>query len=102
MSARRLPLEFLLIGLVALIATIGVIDAAAGRSPDLVALFATIDGLAIVLARRAWIGRRPICARPDLVSWMTELAAAGAESVDDVADRAIGAYRAGWNPARPD
>ena len=45
-------------------------------------------------ARLSW-GRTSVPVRRDLVFWLRERAVAAGEPVEHVADRAIGAYRAG-------
>ena len=95
MGIRRVPVEVALSLLIGLIAAIGLVDAALGEVPDLVVVFAMIVVVALIAAARTWTTRTRVAVRPDLVRWMTEAAAQGAESVDDVANRALGAYRAG-------
>ncbi len=76
-------------------ASLGVLDAAIGANWDLVVLFGVIAIVAAVDVVRSTSRRAPIRLRSDLVAWMDRRAAAHGERVEDVADRAVAAFRAG-------
>ncbi|MGI9576853.1 MAG: hypothetical protein ACR2OH_01490 [Microthrixaceae bacterium] len=85
----------LLLVTTAVLAAVGLLDAAFGRNWDLVVVFCLVLVVQVALwARLSW-GRTSVAVRRDLVFWLRERAVAGGESVEHVADRAIGAYRAG-------
>ncbi|MBF6182238.1 hypothetical protein [Nocardia otitidiscaviarum] len=75
-------------------AIVGLIDAATGRTWDLVTVFGII-GLLGVLGLVRFGGRATLSVRTDLARWLAQRAAEGGEPVHRVADRAIAAYRAG-------
>ncbi len=81
--------------LILVIAALGTADALAGGDADLAAVLGLLLALGVVLVARTSGRRRPVAVRSDLVRWMEGRAAVGGERIDDVADRAIGAYRAG-------
>jgi len=81
---------------IALVATVGLGDALAGRAWDHVALFASVLALTAVQASAMATRHRPVPVRSDLARWLTAWALAGEETVGAVADRAISAYRAGF------
>ncbi len=84
------------------IAVIGAVDAMVGESWDLAVVLGALVVLAVVLLIRTF-GRRPVVAvRADLVRWMAGRAATTGERTEDVADRAIAAYRAGLVVEDPD
>ena len=76
-------------------ASLGVLDAAIGANWDLVVVLGVIAVVTVTDVVRATSGRAPIRLRADLVAWMDRRAAAHGERVEDVADRAVAAYRAG-------
>ena len=77
------------------VAVIGAVDAAVGESWDLVVLLGSLAVLAAVLLAGT-LGRRPLVPiRADLVRWMAGRVATSGERIEDLADRAIAAYRAG-------
>ncbi len=84
-----------------MVTVIAAIDAALGRSWDLV----TITGLALVLqvVGLAGLGRRDsrVGLRPDLIRWLHERAAVTGESVETIADRAVSTFRADLDDAQP-
>jgi hypothetical protein len=83
-----------LLVLAVLAAAVGLVDAAVGGVGDHVVLFAVIL-VAVTGSLTAALGRRTtLTVRADLGRWLQERAAAGGERPADVADRAIGAYRA--------
>jgi hypothetical protein len=86
----------------AVVATVGLVDAAIGTAWDLVAVFALILALLALVAARHVAGRPSVPVRRDLVRWMELRAAAGGERVEDVVDRAVGMYRAGIVVERDD
>lgn len=82
----------LVIGVVALF---GLFDAVTASEPDLVCVFAMIVLLSLILLIGSARRRRPVLVRADLARWMADRAAVSGERVEDVADRALSAYRAG-------
>lgn len=79
-----------------LILTIGMIDGIVSRAWDFFAGFAMVMALQLLLLARL-SGRRPaVPIRRDLVAWLRDQATLGGESMESVADRAVGAYRAGF------
>ena len=79
-----------------LILAVGVIDGIVSREWDFLAVFAMALALQLLLLARL-AGRRPaVPIRRDLVAWLRDQAALGGEPMESVADRAIGAYRAGF------
>ncbi|MGI9604356.1 MAG: hypothetical protein ACR2QE_20925, partial [Acidimicrobiales bacterium] len=92
----------LLLAATAVVVVVGLADAAASGEWDLFGLLAII----VVLQGLIWLqlswGRPAVPLRADLVSWLDDRAVAGGESVENVADRAIGAYRAGLTGVDPD
>jgi len=90
-----------LVALILLAALVGTVDAAIGRSWDLVVVQGSIIVLAALLGLGAITGRTGLTLRRDLARWLTEIAADGAERPDDVLDRAVAAYRAGLTDTPP-
>lgn len=83
------------VALMSAVSVVGLIDAAAGRVWDHVALHAAVLlGTVILLAVTA-LRRRLIPVRADLHRWLAQYAADGAEDTDSVLDRALSAYRDG-------
>lgn len=81
--------------LTAAVALVGVLDASVGRNWDLVAVFALIAVLQVLLLLRLSSSRRrDVPLRADLVRWLRDRAAAEGESAELIADRAVSAYRA--------
>ncbi|RDI55276.1 hypothetical protein [Nocardia mexicana] len=85
---------------IAVVAGIGLIDAATGRTWDLVAVFGVIVVLGSVSAASHWAGRPSITLRRDLARWLAIRAADSGEAADRIADRAVAAYRAGLTDDR--
>ena len=81
--------------LIVLLATIGAVDAAVGSSWDLVVIFVAVIGLGAAGLARSWARRSSVSVRGDLVTWLDQRAAANGERIEDVADRAVAASRAG-------
>jgi hypothetical protein len=88
-------LNRVVIVLIGMVSVIGMVDAAIGRSWDQVAVFVMILLLDLVLVVRVSFRRREVTLRADLAGWLERYAAEGDERVDEVADRAVAAYRAG-------
>ena len=79
-----------------LVLAVGVIDGIVSREWDFLAVFVMALALQLLLLARLG-GRRPaVPIRRDLVGWLRDQAALGGESMESVADRAIGAYQAGF------
>ena len=74
------------------LAAIGTVAAARTGSVALSILFAAVGCLA--LARSRPTRRRSVALRADLAGWIDEVSAVTGESAEDVADRALSAYRA--------
>ncbi len=84
----------LLVGLAALAAVVGMIDAAMAGLWDLVAVFALVMlPLLGVLASLHW-GRQAVSLRRDLAAWLRDRSALTGEPLERVADRAVGSQRA--------
>lgn len=82
-----------LVGLAALAAVVGIIDAAMAGLWDLVAVFALVLlPMLGVLASLQW-GRQAVPLRPDLASWLRDRSALTGEPLTSVADRAVAAQR---------
>jgi hypothetical protein len=80
-----------------LVLAVGVVDSVLSREWDLLAVFAAALALQLLLLARL-SGRRPaVPLRRDLVVWLRDEAALTGEPMERVADRAIGAYRAGFS-----
>lgn len=92
MNARRVPWEVL--G-AAVAATVGLVDALVGRSPDLAVIFATVIVLTLLTAGRSLASRRRVQLRADVFAWLEQTALAEGSSVEEVADSALSAARAG-------
>ena len=80
---------------IAIVAAVGVIDAAIASTWDLVVLFAVISLTGVGVVIHGLSGRRAVAVRADLARWMAVRASEGGERIDDVVDRAVSAYRAG-------
>lgn len=98
MSTRRVPWEVLAI---AVVAAVGLIDAIVGSAPDLAAVFAAVIVLSAVAATRSLSSRRRVHVRPDLMTWLEQTALAEGTSVEEVADSALSAARAGITAPGP-
>jgi hypothetical protein len=85
--------RLVLMGTVA-VAVVGAIDAGAGGSWDLVALFAFVMLLQLGVLVRLSSRRPEVRVRADLLRWLRDRAERGGEPVDNLVDRAISAYRA--------
>lgn len=82
------------VGAMLLLAAVGVVDGVIDDDLDGAAVFAMVAFLGVVLlARMSW-GRPGIPVRADLARWMQERAIEGDETIGQIADRALGAYRA--------
>lgn len=92
MHAHRLPPELFLAGAVA---AVGAVDAAVGADHDLLVLFVAIAALCLVAIARAARTGTGLRLRPDIDRWLALTAAEQGERPADLADRAIGAFRAG-------
>jgi hypothetical protein len=77
-----------------LVACIGVLDALVGEDLDLVAVFASIAAVQLLLLFRLGGRRRDTTLRADLARWVRDQASTHGESSDAVLDRAVAAYRA--------
>lgn len=73
---------------------IGVLDAAIGRSWDLVVLFTVVVVVTGVLLARTSTRRPALPLRGDLVRWLRQRSQITGEPVERIADRAIASYRA--------
>ncbi len=91
MRSRRLPSELLL---ALLVAAVGAVDAGIGGSFDLFVLFLVVASLCLVGLVRAAARRDAVAVRADLARWLAVTAAEQGEHPGDLADRAIGAFRA--------
>jgi hypothetical protein len=73
----------------------GLLDAVAGQAWDLVAVFALLAALQLIVLTGLHTERRLIRLRPDLADWLRQQADATGEPVEVLADRCVAAYRAG-------
>ena len=90
-------LNRLVLLMTSLVLAVGVIDGIISREWDFLAVFAAALALQLLLLARL-SGRRPaVPIRQDLVAWLREQAALSGEQMESVADRAIGAYQAGFS-----
>lgn len=84
-----------------LVTAVGQVEVIAGRSWDVVAIFALIGLLQLVVLGGLRVGRRPVALRADLATWIDEHAAATGEPASRITDRAVAAYRAGLSGRHP-
>jgi hypothetical protein len=85
----------LLVALAAVVAGVGIAEATVHRNWDVLGLFSGIVALMVVLLLRTFSGRPAVPLRRDLVAWLDERAVSAGEPLEQVADRAVSAYRAG-------
>lgn len=74
---------------------LGAMGAARAEEWDLVIVFGAVAAMTALLLARTWISRILVPIRADLVRWMAGRAAVTGERTEDLADRAIAAYRDG-------
>jgi hypothetical protein len=74
---------------------VGVVGAVGSADPDLAVLFGAIALITVVLLVRTLAGRVLVPVRADLVRWMAGRAGVAGERTEDLADRAVAAYRDG-------
>lgn len=74
------------------VALVGALDAAIGRTWDLVVLFVLLVTIGSTLLVQGLGQRSSVRLRPDLARSLTDRARLGGESVDQVADRAVATY----------
>jgi hypothetical protein len=74
---------------------VGVAGAVDEGESDLAAVFGAVAAIGAVLLIRTFVGRVPVALRADLVRWMAARAVVAGERTEDVADRAVAAYRDG-------
>lgn len=90
-----------LVGLAALAAVVGIVDAAMAGLWDLVAVFSLVLApLLGLLASLQW-GRQLVPLRPDLAAWLRDRSALTGEPLASVADRAVAAQRAALGEQKP-
>lgn len=87
-------LNKLILALAVVVSGVGAVDAAIGRSMDLVVVFALGAFLQLALLVRLQARRPAVPLRADLVAWLRQRAAAQGEPVGAVADRCVAACRA--------
>lgn len=80
-----------------LVLAVGVVDSIVSREWDFLAVFAAALALQLLLLARLSARRPAVPLRRDLVVWLRDEAALTGEPMERVADRAIGAYRAGFS-----
>lgn len=85
----------LLLVLVAVCASVGIIDAAVSREWDLLAIFVAVTALVMVLWFRQRLHRVSVTLRPDLAHWLEHRAESSGEPFDDVLDRAVATFKHG-------
>ena len=81
--------------IMAVVAAVGAVDAAAGGSWDLVAIFGFLLVATLVLLVRTTVKRPLVPIRADLYRWLARRAAVSGERTEHLADRAISTYRSG-------
>jgi hypothetical protein len=77
----------------AVVAAVGMVDALRGGSADLVAVFALVALLQLVVLAGLQLGRRPVPLRPDLSAWLEQRSVVTGEPPELIADRCISEYR---------
>lgn len=92
MRLHRQPSELLV---AVLISVVGATDALVGGAADLFVLFVAVAALCALGAVRTAHAREGFRLRTDLVRWLEVTAAEQGERPADLADRAIGTFRAG-------
>jgi hypothetical protein len=85
----------LMLGLVLVVACVGVLETVRSGHWDAVVLFAVVALVIVVMLARSWIGTPLVAVRADLVRWLDRCSAEADERVESVASRAIAAYRDG-------
>lgn len=84
-----------LIAVLILVSLVGAIDAGGDDQLDLVVIFAVVIAGLLVLLLRTTVVRPLVPIRVDLVRWLTSRAVVHGERAEDLADRAVAAYRDG-------
>jgi hypothetical protein len=74
---------------------VGMVGAVGSGDPDLAVVFGAVAVITIVLLTRTMVGRVLVPVRADLVRWMAGRAVVAGERTEDLADRAVAAYRDG-------
>jgi len=92
----------LILAAASVVAVVGVVDGTISNDWDLVIILAMILGLQLLLWGHISWGRPAVPLRADLVAWLRDRAVTGGESLERVADRAVGAYRVGLTGHEPD
>lgn len=92
MRARRLPPELLL---AVALSVVGAVDGLVDQAFDTTIVFVIVGALCLAGPLRAASGRDRVAVRADLAGWLEATAAEHGEQPGDLADRAIGAFRAG-------
>lgn len=87
-------LNKLILVLAVVVDVVGLVDAAAGRTYDLVVVFALGGLLQLALLLRLQSRRPAVPIRADLVAWLRHRAATHGEQLGAVADRCVAACRA--------
>lgn len=80
---------------VLVLCAVGITDTATSPDAELTWVFVAIGVLNLFLLVRTWTGRILVPLRADLVRWMARRAAVTGERTEDLADRAVAAYRDG-------
>lgn len=81
------------------VAAIGTVGAVVNRQWDLLAIFAMLDLILLMLTARVTGRRASVPLRIDLVAWLRRRAATRGESLEALADRAVASYRNRLDPA---
>jgi hypothetical protein len=77
------------------VTTVAGIDATIGRNWDLVVVIGLVLVLQVGALAKVSRGRPAVSLRGDLARWLEDRAAATGEPAEQIADRAVAAYRAG-------
>ena len=78
----------------AVAAVVGLADATISREADLAAVFADSAAALVLLLARLQLGRPTVVLRRDVAGWLRGQSRSTGEPIDQVASRAVAAYRA--------
>lgn len=84
-----------------IIAAIGLVDAAVGRTWDVFALFVVVAVLQIAVLLSTAGNRVTVSLRPDLARWASQRSHRTGEPLDDVIDRSVAWFQHGLYGSQP-